>query len=66
MGIDDMVERRKGQKITAKGIYRDPVRSECFSVAYRSIVFYTSDRDDHRIDRILKSTKIISIVRCRS
>lgn len=27
MGIDDTIERRKGQKITAKGIYRDPVRS---------------------------------------
>jgi hypothetical protein len=38
MGIDDTVERRKGQKITAKGIYREPVRSECFSVAYRIVV----------------------------
>lgn len=27
MGIDDTIERRKGQKIHAKGIYRDPVRS---------------------------------------
>lgn len=27
MGIDDTIERRKGRKITAKGIYRDPVRS---------------------------------------
>jgi hypothetical protein len=26
-GIDDTIERRRGQKITAKGIYRDPVRS---------------------------------------
>lgn len=26
-GIDDTIERRKGQKIQAKGIYRDPVRS---------------------------------------
>jgi hypothetical protein len=26
-GIDDTVERRRGAKITAKGIYRDPVRS---------------------------------------
>lgn len=26
-GIDDTVERRWGQKITARGIYRDPVRS---------------------------------------
>ncbi|MBD2524568.1 transposase, partial [Nostoc sp. FACHB-133] len=27
MGIDDTIERRKGNKIKAKGIYRDPVRS---------------------------------------
>ncbi|WP_228016364.1 hypothetical protein [Leptolyngbya ectocarpi] len=27
LGIDDTIERRRGQKITAKGIYRDPVRS---------------------------------------
>jgi hypothetical protein len=27
MGIDDTVERRKGQRIRAKGIYRDAVRS---------------------------------------
>lgn len=27
MGIDDTIERRRGQKIAAKGIYRDPVRS---------------------------------------
>ena len=26
-GIDDTIERRRGQKIHAKGIYRDPVRS---------------------------------------
>ena len=26
-GIDDTIERRKGKKIEAKGIYRDPVRS---------------------------------------
>jgi len=26
-GIDDTIERRRGQKIAAKGIYRDPVRS---------------------------------------
>lgn len=26
-GIDDTIERRKGKKIQAKGIYRDPVRS---------------------------------------
>ena len=26
-GIDDTIERRKGRKIQAKGIYRDPVRS---------------------------------------
>jgi hypothetical protein len=27
VGIDETIERRRGSKITAKGIYRDPVRS---------------------------------------
>jgi DDE superfamily endonuclease len=27
LGLDDTIERRRGEKITAKGIYRDPVRS---------------------------------------
>lgn len=27
MGLDDTIERRWGEKIKAKGIYRDPVRS---------------------------------------
>ena len=27
MGMDDTIERRKGEKIKALGIYRDPVRS---------------------------------------
>jgi hypothetical protein len=27
IGIDDTLERRRGQKIKAQGIYRDPVRS---------------------------------------
>src|SRR6185436_3287895 len=27
LGLDDTVERRRGKKIRAKGIYRDPVRS---------------------------------------
>ena len=27
LGIDETIERRRGEKITAKGIYRDPVRS---------------------------------------
>jgi len=27
IGIDDTIERRRGTKIEAKGIYRDPVRS---------------------------------------
>ena len=27
MGMDDTIERRRGEKIKAKGIYRDPVRS---------------------------------------
>lgn len=26
-GIDDTIERRRGEKISAKGVYRDPVRS---------------------------------------
>ncbi len=27
LGIDDTIERRRGKRITAKGIYRDPARS---------------------------------------
>lgn len=27
LGIDEHIERRRGAKIAAKGIYRDPVRS---------------------------------------
>jgi hypothetical protein len=27
VGLDDTIERRRGERITAKGIYRDPVRS---------------------------------------
>ena len=27
LGLDDMIERRRGKRIAAKGIYRDPVRS---------------------------------------
>lgn len=27
MGLDDTIERRRGEKIKAKGIYRNPVRS---------------------------------------
>ena len=27
IGIDETIERRRGQQITAKGIYRDPARS---------------------------------------
>lgn len=27
VGVDDTIERRRGAKIKAKGIYRDPVRS---------------------------------------
>jgi hypothetical protein len=27
LGLDDTIERRRGQRITARGIYRDPVRS---------------------------------------
>ena len=31
MGLDDTIERRRGEKIKAKGIYRDPVRKESWS-----------------------------------
>src|SRR5262249_55083909 len=31
-GLDDTIERRRGDHITAKGIYRDPVRSSHASV----------------------------------
>lgn len=27
LGIDETLERRRGKKVSAKGIYRDPVRS---------------------------------------
>jgi hypothetical protein len=27
LGLDDSIERRRGKRISAKGIYRDPVRS---------------------------------------
>ncbi len=27
LGLDDTIERRRGRRISAKGIYRDPVRS---------------------------------------
>ena len=27
LGVDDSIERRRGKRISAKGIYRDPVRS---------------------------------------
>jgi len=27
LGLDDTIERRRGRRIAAKGIYRDPVRS---------------------------------------
>ena len=27
LGVDDTIERRRGKRISAKGIYRDPVRS---------------------------------------
>src|SRR3712207_3120393 len=27
LGLDDTIERRRGKRITAKGVYRDPVRS---------------------------------------
>ncbi|MGI4799872.1 MAG: hypothetical protein ACRYG8_38695 [Janthinobacterium lividum] len=27
LGVDDTIERRRGKRISAEGIYRDPVRS---------------------------------------
>jgi hypothetical protein len=27
LGLDDIIERRRGEQIKAKGIYRDPVHS---------------------------------------
>lgn len=27
LGLDDTIERRRGKRISAKGVYRDPVRS---------------------------------------
>ena len=32
LGIDDSIERRRGKRIGARGIYRDPVRSKAFFV----------------------------------
>jgi len=36
VGLDDTLERRRGEKIKAKGIYRDPVRSSRFHVVKAS------------------------------
>ena len=37
LGVDDTIERRRGKRIAAKGIYRDPVRSShghaCLGIA---------------------------------
>jgi hypothetical protein len=39
MGLDDTIERRRGAKIKAKGIYRDPVRSShSHTVLARTVV----------------------------
>jgi hypothetical protein len=44
MGVDDTIERRKGEKIKAKGCYRDPVRStekhviRCFGLKWLSMM----------------------------
>jgi hypothetical protein len=44
IGVDDTVERRKGEKIKAKGCYRDPVRStkkhviRCFGLKWLSMM----------------------------
>src|SRR5258708_36290252 len=38
VGIDEAIERRRGNKIAARGIYRDPVRcSQEFSVKTRGL-----------------------------
>ncbi len=42
LGIDDTIERRRGKRITAKGIYRDPVRSSHARVPFARY------RPDHR------------------
>ena len=44
IGVDDTIERRKGEKIKAKGCYRDPVRStkkhviRCFGLKWLSMM----------------------------
>src|SRR5262245_44847037 len=47
-GIDETIERRRGDKITAKGIYRDPVRSskshfvKASGLRWNSVMWLTS------------------------
>ena len=36
MGVDETLERRRGKKISAKGIYRDPVRSSASTSSKRA------------------------------
>ncbi len=38
MGIDDTLERRRGDKIKARGIYRDPVRSSHIAILWKLVV----------------------------
>ena len=38
VGIDETIERRRGKRIEAKGIYRDPVRSSCSPRARRGCI----------------------------
>jgi DDE superfamily endonuclease len=49
VGIDDTIERRRGEKIKAKGIYRDPVRSShshfVKASGLRSPLLYAAPRD---------------------
>jgi len=46
IGIDDTIERRKGNKIKAKGCYRDAVRSsqkyvvKCFGLKWISMMLF--------------------------
>ena len=48
LGIDDTIERRRGKRISAKGIYRDPVRSSTshFGLTSRFVRQSTPDRTD--------------------
>src|SRR5258706_15150424 len=54
-GIDETIERRRGEKIAAKGIYRDPVRSskahfvKASGLRWISVMWLTRVTFAHRI-----------------